>query len=63
MHADKEAVQRQLTEAQLEKQAVMQAGEVLLAELEQLHEARDEATRKLTGRHTVPSPALRWVGM
>ena len=42
-------MQRALVEAQSEKQAVMQAGEVLLEELEQLHEARDEAQRRLTG--------------
>ena len=42
-------MQRALMEAQSEKQAVMQAGEVLLAELEQLHEARDDAQRRLTG--------------
>lgn len=49
VHADKDAMQRALVEAQSEKQAVMQAGEVLLEELEQLHEARDEAQRRLTG--------------
>ncbi len=49
MHAAKEGLQRELVEAHTEKQAVMQAGEVLLAELEQLHSARDDAVRKLTG--------------
>lgn len=49
MHAAKEGLQRELVEAHTEKQAVMQAGEVLLAELEQVHSARDDAVRKLTG--------------
>lgn len=52
-------MQRALAEAQAEKQAVMQAGEVLLAELEQLHEARDDAQRKLTGQ--LPIHLLRAV--
>ena len=52
VHSDKDAMQRALVEAQSEKQAVMQAGEVLLAELEQLHEARDDAQRRLTGART-----------
>jgi hypothetical protein len=49
-HGAKEAAQRALAEAQTEKQAVMQAGEVLLTELEQLHASRDDAVRKLTGK-------------
>ena len=39
--ATREAAEKRLVEAEAEKAAVMQAGEVLLAELEQLHAARD----------------------
>ncbi len=58
VHSDKDAMQRALVEAQSEKQAVMQAGEVLLAELEQLHEARDDAQRRLTGARLLESRAF-----
>lgn len=57
VHSAKEALARRLAEAVSEKTAVMAAGEVLLAELEQIAVERDDAMRRLKGTVVAPAPS------